>query len=136
MRPMLCDVKYRAELFEKWPMLKLRLKAAKRFANANGYSYSIKTEVEIRSPLLTNATFLLPYLRCEPDPEHEKILTSALSVLAGTTPRELLDRCNADQWQSALMIPTLWCLVGRRAIGTDLASPLSMQSPIWSAGRS
>jgi len=126
----LCDIKYRAELFEKWPQLKPRFKAARRIAALSGQRYRIRTEVEIRVPRLENAKFLLPYMRCEPDPNHARVLTHALSSIRVSSPRELLKACSDDEMQQAIVIPTLWCLVGRRLIETDLDAPLSMQSSI------
>jgi hypothetical protein len=77
--PMLCDVKFRKEIFERWADLKPRLKAAYGYARERGWTYRIKTEVEIRTPLLNNAKFLLPYGRCEPDSEHEIQLVQSAS---------------------------------------------------------
>jgi hypothetical protein len=125
----LCDVKYREELFSKWVALKPRLRAARRYAFALGHSYRIKTEIEIRSPLLENAKFLLPYMRSEPDPTYEQALRRALHGRPGLTAQGLLEICSSDAAVRALMIPTMWCLVGRREIIVDLNLPISMRSP-------
>ena len=69
--PLLCYVKYREELFQKWPTLKPRLKAAKLHAASAGWDYKILTEREIRTDYLRNARFLLPYQRGAPDPRHD-----------------------------------------------------------------
>ena len=133
-RPLLIDVKYRNELFERWPDLKPRLLAAKRFAMCEGWNYRILTEVEIRTPYLDNARFLLPYQRCAPDPIHEEQLLSALRLLKCTPIQALLETCCADEWNRAQLIPTLWCLIGLRNISTDLEKSLTMSSNVWLPG--
>ncbi len=133
-RPLLVDVKYRKELFERWADLKPRLLAAKRFALREGWDYRILTEVEIRTPYLDNARFLLPYKRCAPDPIHEEQLLSALRLLKCTPIQALLEACCADEWNRAQLIPTLWCLIGLRNISTDLERPLTMSSNVWPPG--
>ncbi len=129
--PMLCDVKYREEIFRRWVQLKPRLKAARAFALERGWIYRIKTEVEIRTPFLANARFLLPYTRCTPDPDHAEILDRAIQKLQTATPRTLLEACCRDPWNQAQLIPTLWSLIGRRNIGADLNKIVTMASLIW-----
>ena len=89
------------------------------------------SEVEIRTPFLNNAKFLLPYQRCEPDAGHEAILMDALGRMESATPSTLLLACAQNQWNQAQLMPTLWNLVGRRAIGTDLDEPLTMTTMLW-----
>jgi len=129
--PMLCDVKFRKEIFERWRELKPRFKAARKHALENGWIYRITTEVEIRTPFLANARFLLPYARCTPDPDHEAVLTPMLRSMGTATPQSLLAACCADPWNQAQLIPTLWSLIGRRSFSTDLDERLTMTSTIW-----
>lgn len=133
--PMLCDVKYRREIFERWAELKPRLKAAYQYARERGWTYRIKTEVEIRGPRLNNAKFLLPYGRCEPNSAHELRLVDKLRKMGEATPSSLLIACCGETWERAELIPTLWCLVARKiSIGCDLDLPLTMSSEIWPLG--
>lgn len=129
--PILCDVKYRRELFERWTELKPRLKAARAYAQAHNLTYRIKTEVEIRRPYLYNAKFLLPYQRLEPDPAYEEELISRMLWMESATPQSLLEACATDPWRRAELIPTLWNLVARRRISVDLEQPLTMRSDLW-----
>jgi len=130
-RPLLCDVKYREELFNKWKDLKPRLVAAKRHAAANDWDYKLLTEVEIRTPFLRNARFLLPYQRCAPDPRHTEFLLRTLRAMETASARALLEACCEDTWNRAQLIPTLWCLIGRGNIGVDLDEPITMESVLW-----
>ncbi len=129
--PLLCDIKYRSELFARWKALKPRLKAARLFARDQGWDYCLKTEVEIRGTFLENARFLLPFARCAADPVHTEILIKMLAQLETTTVQGLLVACCQDEWNRAVLIPTLWCLVGQRGIGIDFDQPVGLNSVIW-----
>lgn len=128
----LCDVKYRREIFERWRELKPRLKAARSLAIERGWTYRIYTEVEIRTPFLHNARFLLPYQRCCANGRHSELLLEKLQELGETTPAQLIAAVYPhDRDEQAVLIPTLWNLVSHLYIGVDLAKPLTMTSPIW-----
>lgn len=133
---MLYEVKYRAELREKWPELRPKFRAAIRFARVQGWLFKIMTEVEIRTPYLDNAKFLLPFQRQGPVEEaHMTLLSERLDALRHTTPAELLAASFQDPWNQARLLPTLWYLISTRQIGINLSAKLTMASPIWSLGR-
>lgn len=127
----LYDIKYRREIFERWRELKPRLKAARQYATSQGWLYRIMTEVEIRTPYLHNAKFLLPYQRCAPSCQDADKLIHALARMRQSTPAELIAACERDRYDQARLIPTLWNLVAARFVGTDLNLPLTMASPLW-----
>lgn len=60
-RHVLYEVKYREELRRDWAKLRPRFRAAHRFARGHGWKFRLITDYEIRTPLLWNAKFLLPY---------------------------------------------------------------------------
>lgn len=127
----LCDVKYRREIFERWDLLKPRLKAARAHARAQGWRYRIYTEVEIRTPYLNNAKFLLPYQRCAPNANDADTLMAMLAEVRESTPGDLICAISSDRGDQARLIPTMWKLVADRFIGCDLELPLTMTSKIW-----
>lgn len=127
----LCEIKYRRELFESWRDLKERLKAGRRFAAERGWRFQIFTEVEIRTPYLTNARFLLPYQRCQPNWDDAKRLVDTLRQAESMTPKALIESIYADLGDRARILPTLWKLVGDRFVGADLDERLTMESRIW-----
>ncbi|WP_374351871.1 TnsA endonuclease N-terminal domain-containing protein [Chitinimonas sp.] len=132
-RTVLYEVKYRSDLHADWTELRQKFKVAIRYARQQGWRFKIVTEVEIRTPYLDNATFLLPFVRQGPAEEaHMALLVDRLAELHRTTPTELLAACFQDEWHRAALIPTLWYLVGTRQIGADLNEKLTMTSPIWS----
>ncbi len=127
----LADVKYRREIFERWSELKPRLKAARQYAMTQGWKYRIYTEVEIRTPYLHNARFLLPYQRCAANAEDAETLFAVLGELGETTPAELVSRATPERYDQARLIPTMWKLIADRFIGADLNAALTMTSRIW-----
>ncbi len=62
-RVILAEVKYRSELFAKIATYHPIFRAACRYAKESGFKFRIVTEVEIRTALLRNAQFLLPFRR-------------------------------------------------------------------------
>ncbi|KAF0811947.1 hypothetical protein IGB42_03489 [Andreprevotia sp. IGB-42] len=112
-RTVLYEVKYRSDLRDDWPDLRPEFKAAIRYARQQGWRFKIVTEVEIRTPYLDNATFLLPFVRRGPVEEvHMALLVDHLAELCRTTPTSLLAACRQDEWHRPALIPTLWYLVG------------------------
>ncbi|MDQ3816346.1 MAG: TnsA endonuclease N-terminal domain-containing protein [Acidobacteriota bacterium] len=131
MPPLLCEVKYRKDLFADWKRLKPKFKAARCFAREKGWRFSILTEHEIRTPLLENARFLLPYRKLEMDWEQSQLLLQMLGELREATPESLLLACGKELMERARLIPMLWHLVSIGMIGADLNIRLVMHSPIW-----
>jgi len=132
MLPELVEVKYRQDLERYWIDLKPRLKAGIRFARTQGWRFKIISELEIRTPLLNNARFLLPFLRNGPPPEADMdLLCSKLRQLGQSTPQSLTTVIFQDEWRRAQLISTVWYLVAKRIIGADLDQPVTMTSTIW-----
>lgn len=129
---MLYEVKYRDELRKGWQDLRPKLRAAVHYARAEGWRFKIITEVEVRTPYLDNAKFLLPFVRQGPAAEaHMDLLDEQLRRLHQATPAELLAAVFQDEWNQARLLPSLWYLVGTGQIGADLSKKLTMTSQIW-----
>lgn len=127
----LCEIKYRRELFENWSEFKERLKAGRIHASERGWRFQIFTEVEIRTPYLTNARFLLPYQRCQPNWEDAQLLLDTLRRYEDSTPKRLIEEIYCDIGDRARILSTLWKLVADRTVGVDLDQRLTMESSIW-----
>lgn len=131
--PALFEVKYRSDLKKDWVVLRPKFKAAIHYAKAQGWRFRIATEVEIRTPYLANAHFLLPFLRRNPNlSSDDALLKDALPGLAEATPANLLSHVAHDDQQRTRLLPVLWRMIGLRTIGTDLDQPLNMNSRLWS----
>ncbi|TDF42374.1 heteromeric transposase endonuclease subunit TnsA [Alteromonadaceae bacterium M269] len=130
--PRLFEVKYRNELAEKWQTLKPKFRAAIRFAKQEGWRFKLVTDKEIRTSYLDSVKFLLPYVRQGPSDEaHVDLLIEKLKILDVTTPALLIQNIFQDQWNQAMLIPSMWYLVGTKQIGCNLNQKLTMSSKIW-----
>lgn len=128
----LYEVKYRDELRRSWASLRPRYQMAHRFARAHGWRFKLVTEREIRTELLWNAKFLLPYRHDQASEADCQRLLEALSASCETTPGDLLATCSPDRMVQARLLTSLWHLVASRVVGTDLRRRLTMRSRIWS----
>lgn len=127
----LYEVKYRSELKRDWANLRPKFKAAIHYAKANGWRFKLVTEVEIRTPYLQNARFLLHFLRqAPPSTGDQQRLLVQLSCLEQTTPTDLLAALSDDQWEQARLLPVLWYLVASQNVDADLEQALTMDSSI------
>lgn len=131
-RPLLYEVKYRTDLQADWLELRPKFRAAVRFAKAQGWRFKLITEREIRTPYLTNAQFLLPFVRQGPPAvEDMDLLDSAMLDLREADVDGLLQAVCRDEWNRARLMPALWYLVGTFQFSTDLHLPLTMKSRLW-----
>src|SRR5947209_4050210 len=131
MKPILCEVKYRQDLFENWPEYKPKIRAGRAAARARGWRFRIITEREVRTPYLENAKFLRPYRGIETNWEQANLLLDLVRELREADPESLLTAVTPDRWRQAEMLPTLWHLVARKMIGVDLTERLTMHSRIF-----
>ena len=130
--PTLFEVKYRSDMAKVWSELKPKFKKALSFAKNQGWRFKIASEVEIRTPLLDTARFLLPFTRQGPGIEaHMELLDTKLHELGKTTPRQLVECIFEDEWNQAKLLPTLWYLVGTFQVGCNFSEPITMKTPIW-----
>ncbi|MCL2644549.1 MAG: TnsA endonuclease N-terminal domain-containing protein [Betaproteobacteria bacterium] len=129
-RPWLCEVKCRADIKNNWDELHPRFRQGIRYARRQGWLFHLVSEVEIRTPYLDNARFLLPYRRRAVSEESIADIFRALDGLDTATPERVLQVLSDDPWQQAEWTPTIWHLVAHWRIETNLDRPLSMTSPI------
>jgi hypothetical protein len=125
------EVKYREALRQNWQDFRPRFKAAVRTGREEGWKFRIVTEVEIRTPFLTNARFLKRFLILPADERCTFELMCMLKTLGDCT---VLDLLRAGYWHEddrAKALPYLWHLIATKQIRADLIEPLSLHSEIW-----
>lgn len=127
----LCEIKYRDELRQKWRDLKPLLKTGVRYARSQGWRFRILTEVEIRTPRLWNAKFLLPYGRQGAAGEDVGMLALNLEAFGPSTPTKLLERCQVAPGERGRLLTTLWHMLSTGVIGFHVDTKVSMNSDIW-----
>jgi hypothetical protein len=124
------EVKYRDELRRDWLEYRPRFQAANRHCRAQGWTFTILTEQEIRTPLLENAKFLRQYPTIRVKPLVRSRLIETLHSLGPTTLEELLTTACAGVHSREETLPTLWSLIATRQVVCDLHQPLMMYSEI------
>lgn len=130
-RPLLVEVKYRESFTNNWRHWRCLHRALSAFAEERGWQFGIVTETEIRTPLLKNVQFLLPYRKRSSTPETEKWILDELEALGEATPSMLISLLYSDKWNQAAILPIVWKLLAERRIGFPFDLPLGMETPIW-----
>ena len=130
--PLLVEVKYCAYLEAKRDELLPKIKAGQRYARQRGWRYRVYTEKHIRTPLLTNIKFLLPYRRFARDEARCCRLLDTLTTVQRTYVNHLLEACSdrGDE-ERGRYIACLWWLLSTGELAADLALPLSMSTELW-----
>lgn len=132
-KPWLCEVKYSDELRKNWQKFKPKFRAAYRYAKEHGWRFKLIREKHIRTPLLENIKFLLPFTRrVNADEPQILVILDTLGSQRRCSVQELLQVIDADSMIQAQYIPVLWYLIGTRQVGVDLLQKLTMASVIWS----
>ena len=128
--PLLCEVKYRKDLFEHWKENKPKMRAGRAYAREQGWRFRIITEREVRTPYLENARFLRQYQRITPSATDQELLLETLRELREAAPESVLLAIHHDPLKRAELLPTLWHLLAVGTIEADLTQPLNMRSPL------
>jgi len=119
--PLLAEVKFSTDPMLLSGKLETRFEAARLYARSQGWLFDVVTEVELRTPRLENATFLLPYRERRLSLQARTTITEHLSVAAKTV-AALADETG--------LLPDIWILVSRFDLITDLDVPLTMRSSL------
>lgn len=123
----LIEVKYAADLASNAHRLEPGFAAARAWACGQGITFRVVTEREIRTPLLENAKRLRP-LRDSP---MDEVLAAQFLAAAALRPPAtfggLLDAFASDRPKA---LTTLWRLIARGALRTDLAAAITFGSEI------
>ena len=127
-RPLLAEVK----LVEKMtPEMEVWFDAGRAYSRDHGWDYGIWTDVDMRTPFLNNAKFLVPYRRRRTDPGIEARLLRELERREQISISDLLAAAFAKPDQRLKGIPILWRLIANGRVGVDLHKELVMASDIW-----
>ncbi|QCG98703.1 heteromeric transposase endonuclease subunit TnsA [Azospirillum sp. TSA2s] len=125
--PRLVEVKYSTDPHLMCGALEERFAAARTFATERGWVFALVTEKEIRTPRLENATFLLPFRDRAPAPEVRTRMLKA-AARAPITVQDLADCVVDNGGGRERVLPSLWTLVARFELVTDLDRPITMRT--------
>jgi hypothetical protein len=132
-KPWLVEVKDTQTLRADLNRVRQKFRTAMTWAREKGWVYHFYTEKQIRTPLLANARFLLPYLRTnrKVDCDRQDILWKTLKQLRQATVSELISVCCSHPDNQALLLPHLWEMIALRQIECDLLRPINQHTPLW-----
>jgi len=128
----LVEVKYREDLRKDWAILRPSFKAAVAFAAARGWHFKILTEREIRPRCFKTVSFLVPFLREDPDPEMEAAILEAVRNHRSYTKPKIMDLTTPLQsWAWGRVLRSLWRMVAVGALRTHYLEPMTMSRQVW-----
>lgn len=130
-KPLLCEIKYKADLQRHEKEYCPKFTAATRFAFENGYQFRVIAEDEIRTDYLQNVGFLSRYMHGEINTAHASLLVAKLSALKEASPELLINQCSGSFNYKGELLYTLWQLIAKKQISCELNTPLTMNSKIW-----
>ncbi|WP_353064465.1 TnsA endonuclease N-terminal domain-containing protein [Tunturibacter psychrotolerans] len=131
-KPTIFEIKFRRSLWADWNKLRQAYRAAIHATAMEGFRFKILTEKEIRTTYLDCVKFLLPFVRRGTDHASKQLILTAIDKVKVTSPRELMARISDNPAENALLLPSLWYLIGTFQIYSDLTKPLTMDSKIES----
>jgi hypothetical protein len=112
------EVKYRADLWSKWPHYKPVFIMGRRWASARGMRFRIATERQIRGPFLTNAKRLVPRMHEPVSAAVERHIIEVLDRLQPICFSGLVDAVTSPDIPREAILSTLWSLIARRTVTT------------------
>lgn len=130
----LVEVKPAKILVENREEFRDRFAAATEFAESKGWQFVIRSEIDIRVPMLRNAHFLIHYQSLKPKPE---LCARLLQVIKnGPLPvGDLISGAIRDVSERYTAIPQVWHLLATGTLDADLNVPLNQASVVWVQAR-
>lgn len=130
-RPLLVEVKSKGDLNDPKKALKLKFKieAIEEYARENGMDFKLVLDTEIRGQRLNNLKFLYRNATSPKTFElYKQKISEALQSCGVITVCEILDAVAQDKTERALILPSIWHLLSRGVLKTDLNIPLTNSS--------
>lgn len=129
-KPILVEVKHRAELKKNWSVWRDKFKAAFHYAKEQGYQFRFYDEYRIRNQVLDNIRFLDRYKQMQfPVEESRAVLETVASM--GCTPYHYLLASHFMGIYKAEGIAHIWHLLATRKLDCDMTLPLSNFTELW-----
>lgn len=129
-KPLLVEVKPRADLRGNWLEWKDKFRAAYKYAKAQGWSFSIQDESRIRDKALENIRFLERYKRMQFPIEESKAVIDTVTQMGVAPFHYILSRHFMGIYR-AEGIAHIWYLLATRQLDCDITLPLSDFTEFW-----
>lgn len=129
-KPMLVEVKPKAEWSKNWHKWLPKWKAAWRHAQEQGWEFHIHDESRIRDRVLENIRFLEPYKRMQFPIDESYLVLETVRDMGCTTMDYLLAR-HFMGFYRAEGIAHIWHLLATRQLDCDIGQSLSEFTALW-----
>lgn len=127
--PRLVEIKYSTDPMLVSGQLEERFAAASAFARRQGWRFEVVTELDLRTPRLENATFLLPFRGRSVAPDLREGLRMALGPAGRKSVVSLADEvADALGLRRPEVLPGIWSMVAAFEVAADLDRPLTMNT--------
>lgn len=132
--PMLVEVKSREELRADWQKLRLKFKAARRYASSNEWSFKIFDESRIRGVQLDNIKFLEQFQKAEVDPVDTEAILAKVHEFGSLTVDEILAMLGYQGSYERLGLRAIWHLLANFKLECQLMYSLGLDTDVWVTG--
>ena len=129
-KPLLVEVKPRAEWKQHWREWMPKWKAAYRYAKEQGWDFHIHDESRIRDQVLENIRFLDRYKRTQFPIEETRSVIESVRQMGGTPFHYLLAKHFMGIYK-AEGVAHIWHLLATRQLDCDISLPLSDFTELW-----
>jgi hypothetical protein len=129
-RPMLVEVKPEDQWRQNWRKWSGKWKAARRYAQNQGWTFRVFDETRIRDTVFQNIRFLERYKRMNYDPADSEQLVHTVLDMGSCRVGYLLTRHFPGIYQ-ATGVAHVWHLVAARKLDCDISIPLSNSTELW-----
>lgn len=129
-KPLLVEVKPRAEWKQHWREWLPKWKAAYRYAKEQGWDFHIHDESRIRDQMLENIRFLDRYKRTQFPIEETRSVIESVRQMGGTPFHYLLAKHFMGIYK-AEGVAHIWHLLATRQLDCDISLPLNDFTELW-----
>lgn len=129
-KPILVEVKPRAEWKKHWREWLPKWKAAYRYAREQGWEFRIHDESRIRDQVLENIRFLDRYKRTQFPIEETRCVIESVQQMGGAPLHYLLAKHFMGIYK-AEGIAHIWHLLATRQLDCDITLPLNDFTELW-----
>lgn len=129
-KPLLVEVKPRAEWKQHWREWLPKWKAAYRYAKEQGWDFHIHDESRIRDQVLENIRFLDRYKRTQFPIEETRSVIESVRQMGGTPFHYLLAKHFMGIYK-AEGVAHIWHLLATRQLDCDISLPLNDFTELW-----
>lgn len=128
-KPLLTEVKHTDDLRRNAEKYAPKFQAAERFAHEAGWEFRVTTQLDIRTPRLTNIKFLREYRNIEPaQADQDQVLELVRCADGAASPGHILKCLAASDDDSLHWLPVIWHALLHRRVVADLDKPLNHDS--------